>query len=99
MAGNLKICCNNIRGLGDFSKRKSFFQWLKVNTADITLLQEAFITVENEKRIKRDWDGFMINCCSDSAHSRGVSIMTMNDNEIHLFKPNFMYTIDNKYCL
>ena len=26
-------------------------------------------------------------------------IMTMNDNEIHLFKPNFIYTIDNKYCL
>ena len=25
--------------------------------------------------------------------------MTMNDNEIHLFKPNFIYTIDNKYCL
>ena len=22
-----------------------------------------------------------------------------NDNEIHLFKPNFIYTIDNKYCL
>ena len=21
-----------------------------------------------------------------------------NDNEIHLFKPNFIYTIDNKYC-
>ena len=20
-------------------------------------------------------------------------------NEIHLFKPNFIYTIDNKYCL
>ena len=30
-----------------------------------------------------------------------IVIMTMNDNdnEIHLFKPNFMYTIDNKYCL
>ena len=29
------------------------------------------------------------------------NIMTMNDNdnEIHLFKPNFIYTIDNKYCL
>ena len=22
-----------------------------------------------------------------------------NDNEIHLFKPNFIYTMDNKYCL
>ena len=22
-----------------------------------------------------------------------------NDNEIHLFKPNFIYTIDNTYCL
>ena len=22
-----------------------------------------------------------------------------NDNEIHLFKPNFIYTMDSKYCL
>ena len=30
--------------------------------------------------------------------TRKYYTMTMNDNEIHLFKPNFIYTIDNKYC-
>ena len=98
-----------------FSKRKSFFQWLKVNTADITLLQEMFITVENEKRIKRDWDGFMINCCSDSAHSRGVSILinkNLNFESLYEYKSedgrivilsikyqNEVYTFCNIYAL
>ena len=35
---------------------------------------------------------FVNQCCTYSVD------LYDNDNEIHLFKPNFIYTMDSEYC-
>ena len=41
----------------------------------------------------------MIYVHNDNNNDNDIDNDKDNDNKIHLFKPNVIYTIDNKYCL
>ena len=72
----LKIVSINVRGIRDKQKRCSIINWLKQNHYDIVCLQETYITNDIVKEIEQDFSSFgkIISSCSDSSHSRGVSI-------------------------
>ena len=38
---NVLICSDNVRGLGNDSKREQIFSWMEENKIDIGLLQET----------------------------------------------------------
>ena len=73
--GKLNALTLNVRGLNDSLKRKKLYTWLEDNDIHIAFLQETFFTKMAEPNFKADWKGKMINCVTDSCHSRGVTIL------------------------
>ena len=71
----VKFCSLSVRGLGDFKKRKSIFNFLHVAKADIILLQETHVS--DKKTIKvwnQEW-GSETYHSTGSASSGGVAIL------------------------
>ena len=54
---DLEIITYNVRGLGDFSKRKDIFDFLRSHSADIICLQEVHVTPGKENVFKNQWGG------------------------------------------
>ena len=52
-ACDLEIITFNARGLGNFSKRKDVFDFLRSQTADIICLQELHVAPGNENVFKK----------------------------------------------
>ena len=52
---NIKIATFNVRGLREYKKRASIFQYLHQKEIDITLVQETHSTVQVEKSWKTQW--------------------------------------------
>lgn len=71
----LKVLTLNARGLRGKDKRKSVYNWLRKQTADIIFLQETYFTKDLVNNIDRDWTGKSFHALTDSVHSRGVSIL------------------------
>ena len=73
----LKLTSINVRGLRDEKKRFTIINWLRSKQFDIVLLQETFITEDVKTQIEKDFYCFgkMFSNCSDSSHSRGVSVI------------------------
>ena len=74
---HVKIASINVRGIRSKSKRNCIINWLKCNHYDIVCLQETYITEDIVKEVEQDFLSFgtIFSACSDSSHSRGVSIV------------------------
>lgn len=83
---SFKCVSLNVRGLNDTAKRIKVFKWLKENEADIIFLQETYCVTNFIPYFNSNWRGKVFHACTDSKHSRGVSIM---------FNERFHVTISN----
>ena len=63
----------NVRGIRAFEKRKSIFNWLINQNADICFLQETYSTADVVNQWKKQWPGEVF-FSHGSNHSRGVAI-------------------------
>ena len=64
----------NVRGLGDITKRKSIFNFLKSKRFDIYLLQEVHCTADTTNLWKQQWGG-KIYMSHGTTNSRGAMIL------------------------
>ena len=53
----IKFGSLNVRGLNDYKKRKSIFNYMIRNNVDICLLQETHFNKNNVNIIKQEWQG------------------------------------------
>ena len=77
-ACDLEIITCNVRGLGDFSKRKDIFDFLRGQSADVICLQEVHIASGMENLFRNQWGGrawFSAN----SSMAGGVGILIQNE--------------------
>ena len=80
---SLKLMSMNCRGLGDFSKRKDVFEYLRSKDASIYCLQDTHFTEKNEKIIRGQW-GYECISSFGISDSRSVSISFRNNFEYHV---------------
>ena len=83
----ISICSVNCQGLGNASKRRDVFKYLRDKNHSILCLQDTHFTKDIEHLIKSEW-GYKAVFSSFSSQSRGVAI---------LFKNNFEFKICNSY--
>ena len=76
-ACDLEIITFNARGLGNFSKRKDVFDFLRSQTADIICLQELHVAPGNESVFKNQWGG-RAWLAPVSSTAEGVGILIQN---------------------
>ena len=84
----LTIGSINARGLGDRSKRREFFNWLRKKQMAMYFIQEAHCTENNMHDWRAEW-GYqaLFSCCSSK--KAGVII---------LFNNTFTFQISRTYC-
>ena len=80
---NLKIVSLNVRGLSNFRKRWSIFNWCRKSKADIILLQETHSTKALENQWRSEWGG-QIFFSHGSNDSRGVAIACNNGSNVNV---------------
>ena len=83
----ISICSVNCQGLGNPSKRRDIFNYLRNKKHSVICLQDTHFTKSTENIIKAEW-GFKAVFSSFSSQSRGVAI---------LFNNNFEFNIVNSY--
>ena len=83
----ISICSVNCQGLGNPSKRRDVFSYLRNKKYSILCLQDTHFTKNIEHIIKSEW-GYKAYFSSFSSQSRGVAI---------LFNNNFDFTVHNFY--
>ena len=71
---NINTGTLNVRGLNNKEKRNIVYSRTKKNSYHICLLQETYCTETNKVKFKKGWRGDVIHSCTNSTHSRGVSI-------------------------
>ena len=81
----LSIASINVRGLGNNSKRREVFNWLRNKRQSIYFLQEAHCTEQNVDLWRSKW-GYeaLFSCCSGS--SAGVAILFNNNFNLDILK-------------
>ena len=79
----------NVRGLNNSLKWNS--------KADIVLLQETLCMENTDNLFKSTWNGKMFNSCSDSSHSRGVTILFRPNLDMKIL--NIQYSRDGRSLL
>ena len=80
---SITVCKFNVKRLGDSSKRKQLFHWLKLNKYYICLLQELHCQEHTFDIWKKEWGGKAF-FSGNSSNSTGVGI---------LVNSNFAYTV------
>lgn len=70
----LKLLSLNARGLNDYCKRQTLYDWPRDTNCQIVFLQETHYINEKENIYNARWQDSSYHCFSTSAHSRGVSI-------------------------
>ena len=80
MKGNINICSINCQGLGDHTKRRDVFRYIKNKGFDMFLLQDTHFEKKNENLIRSEW-GYECWFNSYTSRSRGVSILFNNTFE------------------
>ena len=73
----------NVRGIRAFEKRKSIFNWLINQSADICFLQETYSTVELVNQWRKQWPGELF-FSHGSNHSCGVAILVRKSLDFKL---------------
>ena len=83
----ISICSVNCQGLGNPSKRREVFNYLRNKSYSLLCLQDTHFTKNMENIIRAEW-GYKAVFSSFSSQSRGVAI---------LFNNNFEFSIFNSY--
>ena len=83
MDEQLTFLTANVRGLGEYKKRKIIYNMINEYRADVILLQETHNTIKTAKLWKSEWGGEWLNCYGTSA-ARGVSILYRKSEKIKL---------------
>ena len=107
-----KMCSLNVRGLGDFHKRKEVFGWLQGKRFSILFLQETHCTADQADQWTCEW-GYKAIFSGNSRSSKGVGILFNNNYNFEIIKykadvngrfiiinvkiENQLYTIANIY--
>ncbi len=81
MGDDLKIISLNVRGLSDFKKRRSIFNWCRKSQADLILLQETHSTDCVVNRWQQEWGGKIL-FSHGTSNSRGVAVVIRNGSNI-----------------
>ncbi|MCG7878665.1 MAG: reverse transcriptase domain-containing protein [Candidatus Thiodiazotropha endolucinida] len=81
----IKIASTNCRGLGDYSKRKDVFNYLRDKKIGIYCLQDTHFTTALEPYIRSEWGGEVI-FNSFTSNARGVCILFSNSIQYKLFR-------------
>ena len=78
---NLKIASLNVRGIGNNTKRREVFNWLRSKNFSIYMLQEAHCTENTTDIWTNEW-GYktLFSCCS--SNKAGVGILFNNNFKI-----------------
>ena len=84
----LTIGSINARGLGDRSKRREFFNWLRKKQMAMYFIQEAHCTENNMHDWRAEW-GYQALFSGCSSKKAGVII---------LFNDTFTFQISRTYC-
>ena len=72
---NLKIVSLNVRGVGDFIKRRKMFRFFKGKNADVCLLQETHSVNEDQnKQWGNEWGNKSLYS-NGSSNARGIGIL------------------------
>ena len=79
--GNLKLISLNVRGLGNFRKRREIFTWCRKQKADVTFLQETHSTKNCEAQWKKEW-GSLIIFSHGTSNARGVAVLIKNKLDV-----------------
>ena len=77
----LRLCTFNCRGLGQHSKRRTVFHWLKKQYNGIIFLQETHCTEALISQWEKDWKG-QIYFSNGSSTSRGVATLFSDNLDI-----------------
>lgn len=77
----LKIISLNVRGIGNFRKRRSVFNWCRKSRADLILLQETHSTNTSEIQWQHEWGGKIL-FSHGTNNSKGVAIIFRNGNNV-----------------
>ena len=93
---NFKIISLNARGIRDFTKRKTIFNWLHKQNADIAFLQETYSTPDIVESWRFQWAGKMF-FSHGTNHSRGVLILISDKLQFQL--KNTRSDSDGRYVL
>jgi len=82
---NLKIASLNVRGIGNNTKRREVFNWLRSKNFSIYMLQEAHCS-ENTRDIWTSEWGYktLFSCCS--SNKAGVGILFNNNFNLKILK-------------
>ena len=72
---SLKFISVNARGLNSKEKREKFYNWISDSKFDVIFLQETHFVEKYLFQYDCVWSGKTVHCFSDSALSRGVSIL------------------------
>ena len=72
--GDFRMLSLNVRGLGNFKKRRAIFAWCRKQNANVIFLQETHSTDDSEKQWKAEW-GAPLELAHGSSNSRGVPIL------------------------
>ena len=85
MASAIQICSLNVRGLGEQTKRREIFNWLRTKNFSTFMLQEFHCVNENIPIYLAEW-GYqgLFSCCSGS--KAGVSILFNNNVKLQIQK-------------
>ena len=73
-ASACKLVSLNVRGIGNFKKRKTIFTWCRKQKSDFTFLQETHSKKDSETCSKNEW-GSEIIMAHGSSNSCGVVIL------------------------
>lgn len=86
MNSNTELRCVtlNVRGLNDSVKRVKIIKWLEDVKSDIIFLQETYCTEKLMPHFNANWAGTIEHAITDSAHSRGVSILFHNKLNVQI---------------
>ena len=82
---SLTFASMNCQGLGDMTKRRDVFHFLRLKKYSIYLLQDTHFNIKQEKYIESEW-GYNCYFASFKSNSRGVAV---------LFNNNFDFKIKN----
>ena len=84
-SSSLRIASMNCRGLGDSSKRRDVFHYLRELNFSFYLLQDTHFTDRIEQQVKSEW-GYDAYFSSFRSNSRGVAVLINNNIEYKLLK-------------
>ena len=94
----LNIVTLNARGLRDKAKRDGVYHFLDYNKVDISFLQETYCTDDFKDSFNSICNDYVIfHSCTNSVHSRGVSILIRKNFILKLLTTLLMMKAENYF--